>query len=302
MTPIRIATRASRLALWQAEFVRAALKSQNPDRHVELVEIVSTGDQVRDRPLHEIGGVGLFTKEVQEAVLDRRADLAVHSLKDLPTVSHPDLVLAAVPGRGPVADVLLAPRWKRFESLPAGARVATSSLRRRAQLLAKRPDLFLVDIRGNVETRIRKLHETGLDGLVLASAGIHRLGLEAEITHELPTDLMVPAVGQGALGIECRRDDADTARALETLDDPVTRQAVSAERAFLHALQGGCQTPIGAYATVSGGMVNLLGIVLDRDGKESFSATAVGLADQPAEVGWELAQRLIERGADRLVR
>ncbi|MGL5098010.1 MAG: hydroxymethylbilane synthase, partial [Planctomycetia bacterium] len=299
---LRIATRASRLALWQAEYVQARLVAAHPGLVVELVKVVSTGDAVRDRPLHEIGGVGVFTKEVQDAVLDGRADLAVHSLKDLPTVEHPALVLAAVPERGSTADVLLAPTHRTLDALPLGATVATSSLRRRSQLLHRRPDLNVVDVRGNVETRIRKLYDEGLHGLVLAAAGLERLELAAEITHRFTPDEMLPAVGQGALGIECRADDAVTRAAVQCLDHWETHVAVLAERGFLRRLQGGCQVPIGALALLDGSTLTLRGLVAAADGHAVYSDRVVGPTDAPAALGAVLADALLARGAAELLK
>lgn len=294
---LRIATRGSRLALWQAEYVRAALRERYPELAISLVEVVSTGDAVRDRPLHQLGGIGVFTKEVQEAVLDGRADLAVHSLKDLPTQSHPELCLTAIPKRADVADALISPRHLVMESLPRGATVATSSLRRRAMLLRHRPDLQVVDVRGNVETRLRKLHEQSLDGLLLAAAGLQRLGLGAEITQRLEAPAFLPAVGQGALGIECRHDDDATRALLTPLDHPATRQAVEAERAFLHRLQGGCQLPVGAWGTLDDELLQLQGIVLARAGTPFFTATITGPSADAALLGATLAERLLHQGA-----
>jgi hydroxymethylbilane synthase len=267
----RIATRGSLLALEQSNRVKAMLEAVDPEIRVELVRIVSTGDAQTGKPLHELGGVGLFTREVQEALLDGRADLAVHSLKDLPTEAHPELVLAAVPERAPVEDALLSPRWKTLDALPEGAKVATSSLRRRAQLLALRPDLDVVDIRGNVDTRIRKLHEQGLDGLLLARAGLVRLGRDGEITETIGIERMIPAVGQGALGIECRKDDADTAARLAPLEHADTRLAVSAERTFLRLVEGGCQVPIGGHARfLDERRLEFRAVVLSRDGQQAL--------------------------------
>lgn len=269
---------------------------------VELVEVVSTGDVVRDRPLYEVGGVGIFTKEVQDALLDGRADLAVHSLKDLPTVEHADLTLAAVPIRGPVNDVLLAPQHKTVANLPEGARVATSSLRRRAQLLRARPDIQIVDIRGNVETRIRKLHEQELDGLILAAAGVIRLGLDNEVTEHLTHELMLPAVGQGALGIECRRDAPAVQSLLAELEDTPTRQAVTAERSFLRVLQGGCQLPVGAHARLQGDQLVLAGNVIGREGTPVFEGEIAGSPDDGEKLGADLAHQLLSEGADGVLR
>ncbi|MFO0949107.1 MAG: hydroxymethylbilane synthase [Planctomycetota bacterium] len=299
---IRIATRASKLALWQAEYVRGLLIEQSPGTRVELVEVISTGDAVRDRPLFEVGGVGIFTKEVQEAVLDGRADLAVHSLKDLPTLSPKELILAAVPKRASPNDVLLAPRHRVLERLPRDARVATSSLRRRAQLLRLRPDLQIVDIRGNVETRIRKLHEQELDGLILARAGIDRLGLEGEITEELPIETMLPAVGQGALGIECRADDRTILDLLSRLEDRGTRASVEAERSFLRVIEGGCQVPAGGFGTVIDDLLHLRGRVLDETGAHCCEGSIEGTPAEAVSLGAKLAQHLLSEGAGSFLR
>ncbi len=298
---VRIATRGSNLALWQAHFVKSAIEEKNPGVAVELVTVVSTGDAVRDKPLYELGGVGLFTKEVQEAILDGRADIAVHSLKDLPTVSHPELILAAVPPRGPVGDVLLSPKHGTFEQLPPRARVATSSLRRRAQLLMHRPDLIVESIRGNVETRIRKLHEEGLDGLILAQAGVTRLGLEDEISQELPVDFLLPAVGQGALGIECRGENKSIRSLLSNLNDPATRAQVDAERAFLRTIEGGCQLPVGTLSSLGGDALHLRAIVLSPDGQHHVVGDHAGPVRDADSVGVALAKRLLAQGADRLL-
>ena len=299
---LRIATRSSSLALWQARFVRDLLRAVDPVPEVELVEVTSTGDAIRDRPLYTVGGVGLFTKEVQDAVLEGRADIAVHSLKDLPTQTHPDLVLAAVPDRAPARDALLAPVHRTLEGLPERATVATSSLRRRAQLLRHRPDLRIVDIRGNVETRIRRMHERSLDGLVLAEAGIRRLGLDTEITEVLDEARFVPAVGQGALGIECRADDEHTRRRLREIEHEATRQAVDSERSLLRALQGGCTAPIGAHARVVDGRLALHAIVANEEGTRWLEDRIEGRCDQAPELGSLLAERLLTAGARELIR
>jgi hydroxymethylbilane synthase len=301
MTAIRIATRGSPLALWQAEHVAGLLRAVAGPRPVELVLIETQGDRVRDRALSQIGGEGLFTKEVQNALLDGRADVAVHSLKDLPTVPTPELVLAAVPPRGPVGDVFVSRKHARFDDLPAGARLATSSLRRRSQLLHRRPDLRVEDVRGNVETRLRKLDEQGLDGIILAEAGLRRLGLEGHITEVLDRSWMLPAVGQGALGLECRAGDDDTRVLLEGLNDAATRAAVLAERAFLRGLGGGCLVPIGALGEVAGDQLRLRGCVLPVDGSRRIAGEITGLAREPEAVGQVLAEQLLARGARELL-
>jgi hydroxymethylbilane synthase len=300
MNALRIGTRGSPLALWQANHVAGRLRPLAAPRGVELVEIQTEGD-VRSGPLAQIGGEGLFTKEIQRALLDGRVDVAVHSLKDLPTAPVHGLTLAAVPARGPTGDALVSRRHAGFGALPAGAVVATSSLRRRAQVLHRRPDLRLVDIRGNVETRLRKLDEQGLDALVLAQAGLERLGLGARITEMLDPSWMLPAVGQGALGLECRADDLATRELLGRLDDAATRQAVLAERAFLRTMGGGCQVPMGAAAVVSGPTLTLRAVVLRADGGARIDAELSGPADAAEVLGARVARQLLDGGAANLL-
>jgi hydroxymethylbilane synthase len=300
-TPIRIGTRGSPLALWQANHVADRLRAFAGMRTVELVIIQTQGDQVRDRPLNQIGGDGLFTKAIQEAVLDGRADIAVHSLKDLPTAPVVGLVLAAVPTRGSTGDALVSHRFNRFDTLPPGARVATGSMRRKAQIRHRRPDLELVEIRGNVDTRLRKLRDNDLDALVMAQAGLERLGLSDAISEILDREWMLPAVGQGALGLECREDDPATRQLLAKLDDQTTHQAVVAERSFLLALGGGCMMPIAALAGVLDGRLNLRGAVLSPDGRERVAGENGGSASDAIELGRELAARLLSQGAKGLL-
>jgi len=301
MTPLRIGTRGSPLALWQANHVADLLRPLAAPRPVELVRIQTTGDRVQDRPLAQIGGDGLFTKEIQQALLSGTADVAVHSLKDLPTLPVERLVLAAVPPRGPTGDAFVSNRHRRFDDLPPGAVVATSSLRRRAQVLHRRPDLQLVNIRGNVGTRLRKLDEGGYDGLILARAGLERLGLGDRVREVLDAAWMLPAVGQGALGLECRTEDTETRRLLAGLDDAATRQAVLAERALLRGLGGGCQVPIGAAATVTGDRLTLRGAVLPPDGSRRVAEQVEGDAAEAEELGVRLAERLLALGARELL-
>jgi hydroxymethylbilane synthase len=301
MTPLRIGTRGSPLALWQANHVADLLRPLAAPRPVELVLIQTTGDRVQDRPLAQIGGDGLFTKEIQRAVLAGTADVAVHSLKDLPTIPVEGLALAAVPRRGPTGDAFVSRRHRAFDELPPGARVGTSSLRRRAQVLHRRPDLRLVDMRGNVETRLRKLTEQGLDALVLARAGLERLGLADSITETLDPAWMLPAVGQGALGLECRADDRETQRLLTALDDAPSRQAVLAERALLRALGGGCLVPIGAAAAVEGDVLTLRGAVLSPDGRQRVAGETAGPAAEAEALGERLAAELLAQGARALL-
>jgi hydroxymethylbilane synthase len=296
MTVLRIGTRGSPLALWQANHVAGLLRPLAAPRLVELVRIETTGDQLRDRPLSQIGGDGLFTREIQKALLAETVDVAVHSLKDLPTQPVPGLILAAVPARGKTGDALVSIRHRCFDALPSGAIVGTSSLRRRAQVLHRRPDLTLVDLRGNVETRLRKLVEQNLDGIILAVAGLERLGLADRITEVLVAEWMLPAVGQGALGLECRTEDASTRALLSHLDDPATRAAVLAERAFLRGLGGGCLVPIGAQGSVQAGKLTLRGAVLSPDGSFRTAGELSGSAGEAEAVGQRLAEHLLGRG------
>ena len=302
MNALRIGTRGSPLALWQANHVAELLRPLAAPRAVDLVLIETEGDRVRDRPLSQIGGDGLFTKEIQNALLEGRVDVAVHSLKDLPTHFVEGLTLGAVPPRGPIGDAFVSRKVSRFADLPHGARVGTSSLRRRSQLLNRRPDLRIETLRGNVETRLRKLVDEDFDAIILAEAGLCRLGLEGHITEVLDRTWMLPAVGQGALGLECRTDDEATRRLLVHLDDGPTRAAVLCERAFLRALGGGCLVPIGALAEVAGDALTLAGAVLNVEGTASATGRHQGRADDPERVGHELAAELIGKGADVLLR
>jgi hydroxymethylbilane synthase len=297
---LRIGTRGSPLARWQANWV-----AQRLDRtigvEVEIVQIATQGD-VRGESIQGLSGQGVFTKEIQLALLDGRVDLAVHSLKDLPTESVPGLRLVAVPPRESTADVLISRQGILFRDLPQGARIGTSSARRRAQLLHARPDLVPADIRGNVDTRIRKLRDGQFDAIVLAEAGLRRLGLADAITEILPTSLMLPAVGQGALGIEARQDDTAAAEACEKLDDPATHQAVLAERALLSALRGGCLAPVAALARqVSGDELELSAAVLSVDGRQRLFAAAQGGLFRPVDLGRGVAAELLTQGAASLI-
>jgi hydroxymethylbilane synthase len=296
---LRLGTRGSRLALWQANHVAGLLQ---PWCGTEIIEIETAGDQVRDVPLAQIGGQGVFTKEIQRAVLDGRVSVAVHSLKDLPTEPAEKLALAAVPRRGPAGDVLISPRHRNFDSLPVGATVGTSSLRRRAQIQHRRPDLRVVPVRGNVETRLRKLDEKEFDALVLAEAGLERLGLHGRIAERLDPSWMLPAVGQGALGLECRADAMQERELLGHIDDAATHQAVLAERALLRTLEGGCQVPIGASGHVQGPRLTLRATVLDPQGQKRFEASISGSAEDAEELGRQLAVELLGRGARELLK
>jgi hydroxymethylbilane synthase len=301
MGPFRLGTRGSQLALWQANHVADRLRPIIDPRPVELVVIDTHGDLIQDRPLAALGGFGVFTKSIQDALLDNRVDVAVHSLKDLPTIPVPGLELTAVPPRGPTGDAFVSHKHDRFEDLPQGALIGTSSLRRKAQLLNRRRDLRVVDLRGNVETRLRKLRDQDLDGIVLAQAGLLRLGLGDTITEVLDPSWMLPAVGQGAIGLECRTDDAQTRHLVEAINDPATWAAVRAERAMLWGLGGGCLVPIGSLTKVEGHSMTLRGAVLNPQGTRRVVDTLRGLTDQPLNVGAELAARLLSAGARELL-
>jgi hydroxymethylbilane synthase len=296
-SPLRIGTRGSPLALWQANHIAERLRPLAAPRPVDLVVIETSGDVVRDLPLSQIGGDGLFTKEIQRALVMDVVDVAVHSLKDLPTAPIEGLTLGAIPSRGPAGDVFVSRRWPRFDALPQGAVVATSSLRRRAQALHRRPHLQIAAIRGNVETRLRKLNEQALDAIILAQAGLERLGLASHITEILDPSWMLPAVGQGALGLECRADDREALAVLAPLNDAPTRQAVLAERALLRGLGGGCLVPIGARGAVEADRLHLSAAVLAPDGSRRVADSARGLAAEAENIGRELAGRLLAQGA-----
>jgi hydroxymethylbilane synthase len=301
---VHIATRASRLAKWQANHVAGLLRALPERPTVELVTVTTSGDQDRSQPLSEMGGVGVFTREVQRAVLDGRADIAVHSLKDLPTDTLPELVLAGFPARGPRHDVLVVRKGAPIDglaSLPEGARIGTGSLRRRAQLLHLRGDLEMREIRGNVETRIEKLDAGEFDAIVLAEAGLVRLGLAERIGFVLSPPAMYPAVGQAAIGIECRADDASTIALLAAISDARTRAQVTAERGLLSELRAGCHAPVGAWAELDGDMLRLEGVVLSADGQTRLHGEHVGPVEAAEAVGRELAAMLLEQGARSLI-
>ena len=296
---LRIGTRASPLARWQAEWVADRLREL--DVPTELVLVSTRGDRERSGPIGDLGGTGLFTKELQRALLDGEVDVAVHSLKDLPTDEVEGLKLAAVPPRGPVGDVLLA-AGRAWDDLPEGARIGTGSLRRRAHLWHARPDLVMVDIRGNVDTRVRKVGQGEYDAIVLAEAGLARLAIQVEGCQLLSKSLILPAVGQGALGIEARVDDRHTLERLGPLDDAATHAAVVAERAVLATLRGGCLAPIGAWGrATSDHELTLQASVLSNRGEQKLEASMTGDLDDALALGQIVAHDLLARGAERLV-
>jgi hydroxymethylbilane synthase len=296
---IRIGTRGSALARWQAEWVASRLTELNVE--VSLVPITTSGDVQQKGPVEMIGTRGVFTKEIQRELLEGRVDLAVHSLKDLPTEPVPGLCLAAVPERAPVSDVLVSRKYASLAELPQEALVGTGSLRRRAQLLHVRPDLKTLEIRGNVDTRLRKLDQGEYDAILLAEAGLRRLGLVQHITEILPASVSLPAVGQGALGLEARDDDAPTRQVLARLDHPPSHAAVLAERAMLAALQGGCLAPIAAWGRMEADGLVLTGRVLDGDGSRRLETTLSGTAEAAEDLGRRVAAELIEQGAADLI-
>ena len=295
---IRIGTRASALARWQADWVAAQLTELGAK--VDLVLISTQGD-VKSGPIGAIGTQGVFTKELQRALLDDEIDLAVHSLKDLPTDEVLGLSLAAVPPREKCGDVLVSNNHDALESLPEKATVGTGSARRRAQLLHARSDLNVIDIRGNVDTRLKKLDDGEYDAIILAEAGLTRLGFHDRIRHVLPKEIMLPAIGQGALGLECRDDDAATREVVAKLNDEKTHAAVLAERTLLATLRGGCLAPIGAWGRIEGEQLRLDAVVLDHEGTERLAAGDSGPREEAASLGMEVAQRLLKSGAGELI-
>jgi len=295
---LRIGTRASQLALWQANWVKSELEKRYPDLEVTLTKIKTQGDKILDVPLAMVGGKGLFVKEIEEAMLRGEVDIAVHSMKDVPTIFPPGLALRCITEREDPRDIcILKPGFKSFRDLPQGARIGTSSLRRKAQLLHLRPDFQMVDIRGNVETRIRKLTEDDLDAVVLAAAGMKRLGFASQVSEYLPVDVSLPAIGQGALGLESRIDDAETNAMIDFFNHPQTAAPVTAERALLRRLEGGCQVPIAAFGTVTGEQLELTGLVSSEDGRQFIKHTVTGPASDAERIGIDLADFLLIKGA-----
>jgi hydroxymethylbilane synthase len=298
---LRIATRKSPLALWQAEHVATLLRAAHAGLDVELLPMSTQGDRIQDRSLAAIGGKGLFIKELEVALAERRADIAVHSMKDVPAEMPQGFVIAALLARADPRDALLCLRGSALSDLPAGAKLGTSSLRRRAQILAARPDLAIEPLRGNVDTRLARLENGALDAIVLACAGLVRLGLESRITTRLAPGTMLPAVGQGAIGIECRSDDTRTRALVGALDDAATHTALAAERAFARTLGGSCQSPIAALARIEGDRLTLEGLVAEPDGSRLLRESISGVCARAETLGEELARRLLESGARELL-
>ncbi|MBA3979354.1 MAG: hydroxymethylbilane synthase [Alcanivorax sp.] len=298
---LRIATRSSPLAVWQAEYVRERLEALHTGLKVELVRIKTQGDKILDTPLAKIGGKGLFVKELEEAMQDGRADIAVHSMKDVPMVLPPGFQLPVICERHDPRDAFVCAAHADLDALPQGARVGTSSLRRQAQILARRPDLTVISLRGNVQTRLGKLDGGDFDAILLAAAGLRRLEMEDRIRQSLPPEVLLPAVGQGAVGIECREGDDRVAGLLAPLNDADTWDRVVAERAMNRRLEGGCQVPIAGYAVLEGDTLWLRGLVASEDGSEVLRAEARAPRDQANALGIAVADDLLQQGADRIL-
>ncbi len=296
----RIGTRASQLALWQANWVKGELEKRYPGMTVELVKIKTIGDKILDVPLAQVGGKGLFVKEIEEAMLRGEIDIAVHSMKDVPTEFPEGLGLYCITEREDPRDAVIS-NGVKFADLPLGARIGTSALRRQAQLLKVRPDLQMVIIRGNVETRMRKLTDENLDAVILAAAGLKRLGFADQVTEYLPVELSLPAIGQGALGIECRLDDETIKETIAFFNHPDTAHAVRAERALLWRCEGGCQVPIAAHGQVAGDTLTLTGFVASVDGSRSVKNSITGSVADCEKLGIALAEKLLADGAHEIL-
>lgn len=299
---LRIATRKSPLALWQAEHIKQRLEAADPDLSVELLPLTTEGDRLLGMPLAKVGGKGLFVKELEQALLDGRADLAVHSMKDVPVAFPEGLTLAAICEREDPRDAFVSNQYADFDVLPAGAVIGTASLRRQCLVKALRPDLQVVTLRGNVNTRLRRLDEGEFAAILLAAAGITRLGLQERVRHYLPPEQFTPAVGQGALGIECREHDQALRQRLQFLNEPSTWTCVMAERAMNRELQGGCQVPIGCYGTLANQQLHLQAMVGQPDGGLILRDTIIGDAAQPDALGQALAHKLLAQGAGDILR
>lgn len=298
---LTIGTRQSLLALWQSNHIAALLREKYPECEVVLKKIVTKGDRILDVPLAQIGGKGLFTKEIETELADGTIDLAVHSLKDMPTVLPEGLCLTAITERANVGDAFVSNKYASFEELPLGAVIGTSSLRRKAQLLAARPDLQTMDLRGNVDTRLRKLDEGLYDAIILAAAGLERLGHGDRITALIPPDVCLPAVGQGALAIETRTADDEVRSMLEFLNDLPTKQSTDAERAFLGLLEGGCQVPIGVHADVAGEQIKIEAIIAALDGSTVLRDTITGKAEDAIALGQQLGKKMLAAGGQEIL-
>ena len=298
---IKIGTRGSALALWQAHWVKANLLKNFPDLIVTIVKITTSGDRFLDAPLSKVGGKGLFTKEIEEALLENRVDIAVHSIKDVPAMLPEGLSIPIIAEREDPRDVLISKKNLKLSQLPNGARLGTSSLRRQAQLLKFRPDLKIVPLRGNVGTRIKKLERDGFDAIVLAAAGVKRLKWGDKIAQYIDTDICLPAIGQGAIGIEIRNGDQNTLDYIKDLDHQKSHIAITAERALLEKLEGGCQVPIAGYSEVNENNVSLKAVVLSPDGKQYIKESDIAPLNKAKQLGFDLGERLKSQGADKII-
>ena len=298
---VKIGSRDSALAMWQTKHVISELEKVTSEYAFEIVPLKTKGDKILDVSLAKVGDKGLFTKELEAAMLDKTTDLAVHSMKDVPTNLVDGLIIGSILKREDPRDVLISPKGYTFQTLPEGAKVGTSSLRRKAQLQNLRPDLKICDVRGNLNTRMRKMHEENFDALILAAAGVIRMGWSDEISEYLPMDISLAAVSQGAIGIECREDDAEIMALIAKINDEETATCVCAERALLRALEGGCQIPIAAHAVIKNDTLKLNGLVASLDGKRVIKETLSGNKDNAEEIGLELAKKLTALGADEIL-
>lgn len=302
MKKIRIGSRGSKLALWQAEYIKSELERRDPHLSVTIEKIRTTGDKILDVPLAKVGGKGLFVKEIEEALLDNRIDIAVHSMKDVPVAIPSGLSIGAITKREDPRDVLIARDNRELFHLPDGARIGTSSLRRVSQLLFLRPDLRISPLRGNIDTRLRKLDSGNFDAIIVAAAGIHRMGWGERVTEFFPVDMIIPAIGQGALCIEWREDDKEVTNIIGELEHRDTSLPVRAERAFLRRLEGGCQVPLGAYAHIIDNYIEIEGFVASLDGKRMIKEKMTGHIDDPEDPGEKLAESILLQGGDNILK
>lgn len=298
---LTIGTRQSALALWQARYIAARLEEQYPNCQVKLQRIMTKGDKILDVSLSKIGGKGLFTKEIEQELLDGTIDLAVHSLKDMPTQLPEGLVLAAITEREHEGDAFVSNSYSSLTELPHGAKLGTSSLRRKAQILAVRPDLEVLDLRGNVQTRLSRLDEGKFDAIILAVAGLYRLGLAERVREILPLDVCLPAVGQGALAIEARQDDSEVLTMLEFLNDKHTQAVTTAERAYLAVVEGGCQVPMGVYGQICQDKLQLCAVIASLDGSQVLKSNITGEINQAEKLGIDLANRMLADGGREIL-
>lgn len=298
---LRIGTRGSRLALWQAEHVKSLIQSKFPNLNIQITVIRTTGDKNLDSPLSLIGGKGVFVKEIEEALLSDTVHIAVHSMKDLPAILAEGLTIGAVAERHDPRDAFISEGNIGFRDLPHGAKIGTGSLRRQAQILALRPDLQIVPIRGNIDTRLKKLKSEGLDAILLALAGLERIGFGDRITELFPTDVIVPAPGQGIIAIECRTVDTEVREILSQINHTATSITASAERAFLESLGGGCQAPAGCNASIKEDEIHILGLIASPDGKEVIRERVVGKLEDAESMGHELARKLLDTGGKEIL-